>query len=184
MNAFTKEYEAKMTKTIDSLQREYRSIRAGRANPSILDRVSVPYYDVPTPINQLAAVSVTEARTLTISPWDKTTLKAIEKAIQASDVGINPQNDGTCIRLIFPPLTEERRKELCKQISKMGEDAKVAIRSIRRDANDKLKAKKKSSELPEDTVKDLEKEIQDVTDKFCKDIDGMSQTKEQEIMSI
>ena len=184
MNAFTKEYEAKMTKTVDVLQKEYTAIRAGRANPSILDKVSVLYYDVPTPINQLAAVSVTEARTLMISPWDKTTLKLIEKAIQISDIGINPQNDGTCLRLVFPPLTEERRKELCKKISKMGEEAKVAIRSIRRDANDKLKLKKKAAEISEDAVKDLEKEVQEVTDKFCKDIDEISAAKEKEIMEI
>ena len=184
MHAFTKEYEAKMTKRVDALTKEYQSIRAGRANPSILDRVTVLYYDVPTPINQLAAVSVTEARTLMISPWDKTTLKAIEKAIQASDVGINPQNDGSCLRLVFPPLTEERRKDLCKNISKMGEEAKIAVRNVRRDANDKLKAMKKASEISEDEVKDLEKEVQDLTDKFCKNIDTISHDKEEEIMSI
>ncbi len=182
MNAFVKPYDEKMTKTIAHLEKDYAAIRAGRANPAILDKLSVVYYDVPTPINQLGNISVPEARTLTITPWDKTTLKAIEKAIMTSDIGINPQNDGTMIRLVFPPLTEERRKELCKQISKMGEEAKVAIRSIRRDANDKLKAQKK--EIPEDTVKDIEKEIQDITDKRCKEIDGISARKEKEIMEV
>ena len=182
MNAFVKPYDEKMTKTIAHLEKDYAAIRAGRANPAILDKLSVVYYDVPTPINQLGNIAVPEARTLTITPWDKTTLKAIEKAIMASDIGINPQNDGTMIRLVFPPLTEERRKDLCKQISKMGEEAKVAIRSIRRDANDKLKAQKK--EIPEDTLKDIEKEIQDITDKRCKEIDGISARKEKEIMEV
>ena len=182
MNAFVKPYDEKMTKTIAHLEKDYAAIRAGRANPAILDKLSVVYYDVPTPINQLGNIAVPEARTLTITPWDKTTLKAIEKAIMTSDIGINPQNDGTMIRLVFPPLTEERRKDLCKQISKMGEEAKVAIRSIRRDANDKLKAQKK--EIPEDTLKDIEKEIQDITDKRCKEIDGISARKEKEIMEV
>ena len=182
MNAFVKPYDEKMTKTIAHLEKDYAAIRAGRANPAILDKLTVVYYDVPTPVNQLGNISVPEARTLTITPWDKTTLKAIEKAIMASDIGINPQNDGTMIRLVFPPLTEERRKDLCKQISKMGEEAKVAIRSIRRDANDKLKAQKK--EIPEDTLKDIEKEIQDITDKRCKEIDGISARKEKEIMEV
>jgi len=182
MNAFVKPYDEKMTKTIAHLEKDYAAIRAGRANPAILDKLSVVYYDVPTPINQLGNIAVPEARTLTITPWDKTTLKAIEKAIMASDIGINPQNDGSMIRLVFPPLTEERRKDLCKQISKMGEEAKVAIRSIRRDANDKLKAQKK--EIPEDTVKDIEKDIQDITDKRCKEIDGISARKEKEIMEV
>ena len=182
MNAFVKPYDEKMTKTIAHLEKDYAAIRAGRANPAILDKLTVVYYDVPTPLHQLGNISVPEARTLTITPWDKTTLKSIEKAIMTSDIGINPQNDGTMIRLVFPPLTEERRKELCKQISKMGEEAKVAIRSIRRDANDKLKAQKK--EIPEDTVKDIEKEIQEVTDKRCKEIDGISARKEKEIMEV
>lgn len=184
MNEFVKEYEAKMTKTVNVLIQEYAAIRAGRANPAILDKVVALYYDVPTPINQLAAISVVEARTLLISPWDKTTLKPIEKAIQTSDIGINPQNDGTAIRLVFPPLTEDRRKEICKSIAKMGEDSKVAVRSIRRDANEKLKAQKKTSDLSEDQVKDLEKKVQDVTDKFCKQIDELSAAKSKEIMEI
>lgn len=182
MNDFVKGFETKMTKTISVLHQDYAAIRAGRANPALLDKVTVMYYDVPTPINQVGSISVTEARTLTITPWDRTVLKAVEKAIMASDIGINPQNDGSVIRLIFPPLTEERRKELSKQISKMGEESKVAIRSIRRDANDKLKAQKK--ELPEDTIKDLEKEIQELTDKYCKEIDHISAAKEKEIMEV
>ncbi|HWP51321.1 MAG TPA: ribosome recycling factor [Clostridia bacterium] len=182
MNDFVKGYETKMTKTISVLRQDYAAIRAGRANPALLDRVTVMYYDVPTPINQVGSVSVTEARTLTITPWDRTVLKAIEKAIMTSDIGINPQNDGSVIRLIFPPLTEERRKELCKQIAKMGEESKVAIRSIRRDANEKLKTQKK--ELPEDTIKDIEKQVQDVTDKYCKEIDQISAAKEKEIMEV
>ncbi len=182
MNDFVKGFETKMTKTISVLRQDYAAIRAGRANPALLDKVTVMYYDVPTPINQVGSVAVTEARTLTITPWDRTVLKAIEKAIMASDIGINPQNDGSVIRLVFPPLTEERRKELCKQIAKMGEESKVAIRSIRRDANEKLKAQKK--DMPEDTLKDIEKEIQDVTDKYCKEIDQISAAKEKEIMEV
>lgn len=182
MNDFVKGFETKMTKTISVLHQDYAAIRAGRANPALLDKVTVMYYDVPTPINQVGSVSVTEARTLTITPWDRTVLKAIEKAIMTSDIGINPQNDGSTIRLNFPPLTEERRKELCKQISKMGEESKVAIRSIRRDANEKLKAQKK--EIPEDTIKDIEKQIQDITDKYCKEIDKISSAKEKEIMEV
>ncbi|MFV0496970.1 MAG: ribosome recycling factor [Candidatus Fimivivens sp.] len=182
MNDFVKGFETKMTKTISVLQQDYAAIRAGRANPTLLDKVMVMYYDVPTPINQVGSVSVTEARTLTITPWDRGVLGAMEKAILASDIGINPQNDGSVIRLMFPPLTEERRKELCKQISKMGEESKVAIRSIRRDANDKLKAQKK--ELPEDTIKDIEKQVQDITDKFCKEIDQIAIAKEKEIMAV
>ncbi len=182
MNDFVKGFETKMTKTISVLRQDYAAIRAGRANPALLDKVTVMYYDVPTPINQVGSVAVTEARTLTITPWDRSVLKAIEKAIMASDIGINPQNDGSVIRLMFPPLTEERRKELCKQISKMGEESKVAIRSIRRDANEKLKAQKK--DMPEDTLKDIEKQIQDVTDKYCKEIDQISAAKEKEIMEV
>lgn len=184
MSEFIKEYETKMTKTISVLKQEYAAIRAGRANPALLDKITVMYYDVATPINQVAAVSVSEARTLTISPWDRSTLKTIEKAIQASDLGINPQNDGSAIRLVFPPLTEERRKELGRQIAKMGEESKVAVRSIRRDANDKLKGQKKNSEMSEDTVKELEKKIQDLTDRFCKEIDELSAAKEKEIMEV
>lgn len=184
MSDFTKTFEEKMNKTISVLRQDYSTIRAGRANPAVLDKVVVMYYDVPTPIPQMASVSVSEARILTVTPWDRTQLKAIEKAIQTSDVGINPQNDGTAIRLVFPPLNEERRRELSKQISKMGEDSKVAIRSIRRDANDKLKTMKKNSELPEDTITDLEQKIQKLTDNFCKEIDTITAAKTKEIMEV
>lgn len=176
--------KAKMEKTLDVLDSEYKKLRAGRANPAVLDKVSVDYYGAPTPINQLAVVNVPEARTLTIQPWDSSTLKSIERAINEADIGINPQNDGKIIRLVFPPLTEERRKELAKEVHKMGEDAKVAIRSVRRDAVDKLKALKKNSEITEDDQKQGEKKIQDLTDKYCKQIDSMSSDKTDEIMSI
>ena len=162
----------------------YTAIRAGRANPAVLDKVTVDYYGAPTPINQMAAVSVTEARTLTIQPWDRSTLKEIEKAINASDIGINPQNDGSVIRLMFPPLTEERRKELSKDISKQGEEAKVSVRNIRREAMDKLKAMKKAGELTEDDLKAAEKDTQDLTDKYCKQVDEMVARKTKEIMEI
>ena len=150
----------------------------------MLDKVTVDYYGAPTPINQMAAVSVTEARTLTIQPWDRSTLKEIEKAINASDIGINPQNDGSVIRLMFPPLTEERRKELSKDISKQGEEAKVSVRNIRREAMDKLKAMKKAGELTEDDLKAAEKDTQDLTDKYCKQVDEMVARKTKEIMEI
>lgn len=176
--------KTKMGKTISALQNEYGAIRAGRANPQILDRVSVDYYGTMTPINQLASVSVAEARVLVIQPWDKSVLKAIEKAIQTSDIGINPQNDGAVIRLTFPPLTEDRRKELVKDIQKIGENSKVAIRSIRRDCLEKLKSMKKASEITEDDLKDGEKEIQKITDNFIKDIDSISDAKQKEIMEI
>ena len=175
---------AKMEKTLDVLAGEFKTLRAGRANPSILNKVNVDYYGVATPINQLAAVSVPDARTITIQPWDSKTLKSIERAINEADIGINPQNDGKIIRLVFPPLTEERRKELSKEVHKMGEDSKVAIRSIRRDAVDKLKAMKKASEITEDDLKQSEKKIQDITDKYCKQIDSMAADKTKEIMEI
>lgn len=184
MNAFVSPYEEKMKKTISVLKQDFAAIRAGRANPALLDKIMVDYYGAPTPINQLASISVSEARTMVISPYDRSSKKSIEKAIQASDLGINPQDDGTVLRLVFPPLTEERRRELGKHIAKLGEESKVAIRSIRRDANDKLKAKKKNSELSEDAVKDLEKDIQDLTEKFCKDIDVIAMAKEKEIMEV
>jgi ribosome recycling factor len=176
--------KTKMNKTISALQTEYGAIRAGRANPQILDKVTVDYYGSMTPINQLASVSATEARVLTIQPWDKSVLKAIEKAIQTSDIGINPQNDGSVIRLTFPPLTEDRRKELAKEIQKIGENSKVAVRSIRRDCLEKLKSMKKASEITEDDLKDGEKEIQKITDNFIKDIDTISAAKQKEIMEI
>ncbi len=174
----------KMEKTLKVLGSDYAAIRAGRANPAVLDRITVDYYGTPTPIQQMAAVSVSDARILVIQPWDKSTLKSIEKAIQASDLGINPANDGTVIRLAFPQLTEERRKELSKEIKKLGEDAKVAIRSIRRDANDKIKTMKKNSEITEDDVKNFDKDIQKLTDKYVGFIDDAVSVKEKEIMSI
>lgn len=176
--------KTKMGKTVSALQNEYAAIRAGRANPQILDKVAVDYYGTMTPVNQLASVSATEARVLTIQPWDKSVLKAIEKAIQTSDIGINPQNDGSVIRLTFPPLTEDRRKELVKDIQKIGENSKVAVRSIRRDCLEKLKSMKKASEITEDDLKDGEKEIQKITDNFIKDIDTISDAKQKEIMEI
>lgn len=174
----------KMTKSLNSLSREFAAVRAGRANPAVLDKVLVDYYGAPTPINQMAAISVSEARILVIQPWDKSTLKLIEKAIQASDIGINPTNDGNVIRLAFPQLTEERRKELCKTVKKLGEECKVAVRSIRRDTMDKLKAMKKNSEITEDDLKDCEKKVQDITDKFCSDADKAVSDKEKEIMTV
>ncbi len=184
MNEIFKVAEEKMNKSINSLLGEYAAIRAGRANPAILDKVTVEYYGTPTPINQMAAVSVPDARTLMVQPWDKSTLKDIERAILMSDIGINPQNDGSVIRLVFPPLTEERRKEIGKNIFKLAEDCKVAIRSIRRDAMDKLKDKKKKSEITEDDLKGAEKKMQDLTDKFCKEIDGIAAKKDKEIMEL
>lgn len=176
--------KTKMGKTVNALVTEYGAIRAGRANPQILDKVAVDYYGTPTPINQLASVSATEARVLTIQPWDKSVLKGIEKAIQTSDIGINPQNDGSVIRLTFPPLTEDRRKEIVKDIQKMAENSKVAARSVRRDCLEKLKAMKKASEITEDDLKDGEKEIQKITDNIIKEIDEISAVKQKEIMEI
>lgn len=176
--------DEKMTKTIHALKSEFASIRAGRANAAVLDKIRVDYYGTPTPINQLAAVSVAEARILCIQPWDVSILHGIEKAIQTSDLGINPQNDGRVIRLAFPPLTEEKRREIVKSIHAMGEDSKVAIRSIRRDCIEKLKKMEKASEITEDDLKDAEKKMQDKTDKFVKDIDAISSEKEKEIMEI
>lgn len=184
MNELIKNTEERMTKSIDVLDREYKSVRAGRANAAVLDRVNVDYYGVPTPVQQMAAISVPEPRTLLITPWDKSTLKDIEKAILTSEIGINPQNDGTCIRLNFPPLTEERRKDIVKDIRKKGEEAKVAVRNQRRDALDKLKALKKNNAITEDDEANGEKKIQNLTDKFCKEIDELAGIKEKEIMEI
>ncbi|MDD2418291.1 MAG: ribosome recycling factor [Oscillospiraceae bacterium] len=184
MNAVISHAEEKMKKTIQVLIGEYAGIRAGRANPAVLDKVTIDYYDVPTPINQVAAVSAPEARTLLIQPWDKSIIKLIEKAIQTSDIGINPQNDGSGIRLLFPPLTEERRRDLVKGIYKYAEESKIAIRSIRRDAIDKLKELKKKSEITEDDLKTAEKRTQDLTDKYCKEIDDVASNKEKDIMEI
>ena len=176
--------QEKMGKSINSLINEYATIRAGRATPAVLDRISVDYYGCATPLQQMAAISVPEPRTLLITPWDKSSLKDIEKAILMSDLGLNPQNDGSALRLNFPPLTEERRRELVKNVYKYAEEAKVAVRSIRRDAMDKLKDLKKKSEITEDDLKNAEKKMQDMTDKSCKEIDGISAKKEKEIMEI
>lgn len=174
----------KMAKTISALEHEYGSMRAGRASAAVLDKISVDYYGVPTPIQQMAAVSVNEGRILVIQPWDASTINSIAKAIQASDIGINPQNDGKVIRLTFPPLTEERRKALSKDVGKVAEESKVAIRSVRRDAMDKIKAMKKNSEITEDDQKNAETKIQKITDDFIKEIDAVASKKEKEIMEI
>ncbi len=184
MQELFKKTEEKMNKTIEALEREYKAIRAGRATAAVLERVTVDYYGVPTPVQQMAAISIPEARTLLIQPWDASTLKEIEKAILTSEIGINPQNDGKVIRLNFPPLTEERRKEIVKEVRKKGEDSKVAIRNQRRTALDDLKALKKGNEITEDDEKDGEKKIQNLTDKFCKEIDSVAEAKEKEIMEI
>ena len=182
MKLDTKDFEAKMKKTIASYTENLSTIRAGRANPDVLKKVSVDYYGSPTPIASIAEIKVADARTIVITAWDKSAMKGIEKAILTSDIGINPQNDGSCIRLNFPPTTEERRRELSKQISKMGEDSKVAVRNIRRDANDKIKAMKKDSEMTEDEAKQSDKLIQDLTDKYIKEIDTITASKTKEIM--
>ena len=184
MNEANKEFDAKMQKTVDVVKSDFASVRAGRANAAVLDKITVDYYGVPTPLNQVAAISSPDPRTLTVQPWDGSLLKAIEKAIQTSDLGINPQNDGRLIRLSFPQLTEERRKDLTKQVRKYGEEGKVALRNIRRDAMDDFKKKKKASEITEDDLKELEKELQDLTDKRCKDIDELTAKKEQELMAV
>ena len=184
MKELLKNTEEKMNKTVGVLERDYKSIRAGRANASVLDRITVDYYGAPTPIQQMAAVSIPEPRVLMIQPWDATTLKEIEKAILTSDIGINPQNDGRVIRLSFPPLTEERRKEIVKDVHKTAEDSKVAVRNTRRDAIEKLKALKKNNTITEDDVADGEKKIQNLTDKYCKEIDSLAVLKEKEIMEI
>ena len=179
-----KPYETKMMKTLDVLAENLAGIRAGRANASVLNKISVDYYGTASPISQVASVSSPDPRTLTIQPWDASLLKAITKAIQTSDLGINPQNDGKVIRLTFPPPTEERRKELIKQVSKEGEASKVAIRNIRRDALDKWKAAKKKSEMTEDEQKDAEKDMQKLTDKYIKQIDSTTAAKSDELKSI
>ena len=177
-------YEEKMMKTISVYAESLKVIRAGKANPAVLSKVTMDYYGCETPINQMAEIKASDGRTLVISPWDKTTLKGMERAILASDVGITPMNDGSVIRLVFPQLTEERRRELSKQISKMGEEAKVALRNIRRDANDKSKEMKKNSEQTEDEQKQVEKEIQELTDKYIKEVDAVTAEKSKEIMEI
>ena len=176
--------EEKMKKTISVLGGEFDSIRAGRANPSVLDRIMVEYYGAATPIGQIASISSPDARTLIIQPWDASALKMIEKSIQTSDLGINPQNDGKVIRLAFPQLTEERRHDLVKQVAKYAEEAKVAIRNIRREVNEKLKEMKKKSEITEDDLKDYEKDLQAMTDKMIKEIDGVAAKKEKELQTV
>ena len=184
MSFDTKDFEIKMQKTLDSLKMNLNTVRAGKANPDVLSRVMVDYWGTPTPIAQMAAIQIPDPRTLVITPWDATALKNIEKAILASDVGITPQSDGKVIRLAFPQPTEERRKELTKQVAKMGEEAKVAIRNLRRDANDKVKDMKKNGELTEDDVKISDKKIQDLTDKYIKEVDAVTANKTKEIMEI
>ncbi len=183
MNEKLKEYNDKMQKSFDFLKEDLASIRAGRANPHVLDKIKVDYYGTPTPIQQVGNVSVPEARIIQIAPWDKSLIKDIEKAIMTSDLGINPSNDGTVIRLVFPELTEERRKQLAKDIRKKGEDAKVAVRNVRRDGNDALK-KLKGSEVSEDEINDLNDELQKITDKFIKEIDVAVEEKNKEIMTV
>lgn len=178
------QFETKMNKTFANLESEFQSIRAGRANPHVLDKIKVDYYGSPTPLQQVGNVSVPEPRMLQIAPWDKSLIKAIEKAIMTSDIGINPSNDGSVIRLIFPELTEERRKELAKDVKKKGETAKVAIRNIRRDANDTFKKMNKANELTEDDQKDLETKLQKMTDKFVADIDNAVDAKTKDIMKV
>lgn len=184
MKEVLKKNDERMQRRIDHLVSEFKTIRAGRANAGVLDKVHVDYYGVPTPVNQLAAISVTEARTLVIQPYDQSSLRSIEKAIQMSDVGINPQNDGKIIRLIFPPLTEDKRKEIAKDIAHIAEDSKVQIRNVRRDTIEKLKEMKKSGELTEDDLKQGEKKTQEATDKFIKEVDKLADKKKKEIMEI
>ena len=184
MKATINNAKERMEKCVAALENEFATIRAGRANPAVLDKITVDYYGVPTQINAIAAIAVAEARILVITPWDASTLKPIEKAILASDIGITPTNDGKAIRIAFPQLTEERRKELVKQIKKMGEDGKVAVRNVRRDAMDKLKAMKKNSEITEDDLKNCEKDVQNLTDKYCEKVDGVCAAKEKEIMTV
>ena len=184
MDDIMKITEEKMQKSIRAEENEFAGIRAGRANAAVLDKITVDYYGVPTPINQMAGISTPEARMLAIQPYDASMLKEIEKAIQTSDLGINPSNDGKIIRLVFPPLNEERRKELVKEVSKIGEDCKVAIRSIRRDAIEKYKAMKKNSEITEDDLKSSEEDIQKLTDDYIKEVESIAEAKEKELFEI
>ena len=184
MRALYDEADVKMSKTLHVLANEFNTIRAGRANSAVLDRIMVDYYGVSTPINQMAAISTPEAHSLLIAPWDATSLKAIERAINVSDIGINPTNDGKSLRLSFPPLTEERRRDYVKNVHKFAEDGKVAIRAIRRDTIEKYKEMKKKSEITEDDLKNMENEIQQTTDRFCKEIDMMVTKKEKELLEI
>ena len=178
------EYKQRMIKTTEVLSTQFASVRAGRANAAVLDQISVDYYGTPTPVKQIAAIASPDPRTLTIQPWDASSLKNIEKAILVSDLGINPQNDGRIIRLVFPQLTEERRKELAKQVRKYGEEGKVAVRNIRRDAMDKFKKQQKKSEITEDDYKLLEKDMQKLTDDYIKEVDKLTEAKEKELFEI
>lgn len=182
--AKNKDFQLKMEKTIEVLGSQFASVRAGRANAAVLDHIVVPYYGVDTPVGQVASISSPDARTLVIQPWDNSLLKPIEKAIQSSDLGINPQNDGKIIRLGFPQLTEERRKELTKQVRKYAEEGKVAIRNIRRDAMEAFKKKQKASEITEDDLKVAEKDLQKLTDDMCKEVDALLEKKEKELMAV
>ena len=184
MKEAIEEFNHKMHKTIEVIKGDFASVRAGRANAAVLDKITVDYYGTPTPINQVASISSPDPRSLAIQPWDGSLLRAIEKAIQTSDLGINPQNDGRVIRLAFPQLTEERRKELTKQVKKYAEGGKVAIRNIRRDAMEHIKAQQKKSEITEDDAKEFEKELQDMTDKRCKELDELEAKKEKELMAV
>ncbi|MDY4222424.1 MAG: ribosome recycling factor [Candidatus Faecousia sp.] len=184
MSVDFKEFSRRMDKTMDHLAEEFDSVRAGRANPKVLDRISVEYYGSETPLNGVATISSPDARTLVIQPWDSKLLKDIQKAIQTSDLGINPQNDGRVIRLVFPQLTEERRKDLTKQVRKYAEEAKVAMRNIRRDGMDYVKKLKKNSEITEDDQKKAEKDLQDLLDKYIKNVDNATAAKEKELMAI
>ena len=184
MDERLKVYDSKMTKSFDALLRDYAAIRAGRANPHVLDKIKVDYYGTPTPLQQVGNISVPEARIIQIQPWEKKLIREIEKAIMTSDLGINPTNDGTSIRLIFPELTEERRKALAKDVKKKGDEAKVAIRNIRRDANDMLKKLGKSDDVSEDEIKDMQDQVQKVTDKYIKEVDEMTELKSKEIMTV
>ncbi len=184
MKELLKQTEEKMQRRMEHLESEYSAIRAGRANPAVLDKITVDYYGAPTPIPQLSAVSVSDARTLTIQPWDTSVLRGIEKAIQTSDLGINPQNDGRIIRLVFPPLTEDRRKEIVKDVMKLAEDCKIQMRNVRRESIDKLKDMKKKSEITEDDQKNGEKKLQDITDKYTKMADSVADKKQKEVMAI
>lgn len=184
MKEIREKAKEKMEKSVNVMLADFAAVRAGRANPAVLDKIRVDYYGAPTPVNQMAAISVSEARVLVIQPWDKSTINQIEKAIQASDIGINPQNDGSVLRMTFPQLTEEDRKKIVKDVKKAGEETKVAIRSIRRDAMEKYKAMKKNNEITEDDLKDCEEQIQNLTDKYVKKVDAHVSEKGAEVLSI
>ena len=184
MKEFLNDTDARMQKTLNCVQEDFAAVRAGRANAQVLDRISVEYYGTPTPLNQVATIASPDPRQLTIQPWDQSLLKAIEKALLISELGINPQNDGKVIRLVFPQLTEERRKELTKQVKKYGEGGKVAIRNIRRDAMEAFKKKQKASEITEDDLKVAEKDLQKLTDDMCKEVDALLEKKEKELMAV